>query len=114
MNAARLIGPLAAPLVALAVALVVLPLASAGAQDIARGQALAERWCANCHVVNAAAGTGQSNGLPTFPAIAARPDMNAAILKGAMSATHSRMPDFELGARDQDDLAAYILSLRKR
>ena len=106
MNAARLFAPLAM--------LVALPLAPAGAQDMARGQALAERWCANCHVVNAAAGTGQSNGLPTFPAIAARPDMNAAILKGAMSATHSRMPDFELGARDQDDLAAYILSLRKR
>jgi mono/diheme cytochrome c family protein len=106
MKAARSIAPLAF--------LVALPLASAGAQDVARGQALAERWCANCHVVNAAAGSGQSNGLPTFPAIAARPDMNAAILKGAMSATHSRMPDFELGARDQDDLAAYILSLRKR
>lgn len=106
MNAARLIAPLAS--------LCLLPLASAGAQDIARGQALAERWCANCHVVNTEAGSGQSNGLPTFPAIAARPDMNAAILKGAMSATHSRMPDFELGARDQDDLAAYILSLRKR
>jgi len=106
MNAARFLAPLAA--------LVILPLAPAGAQDVARGQALAERWCANCHVVNAAAGTGQSNGLPTFPGLAARPDMTAAILKGAMSATHSRMPDFELGARDQDDLAAYILSLRKR
>lgn len=106
MNAARLIAPLAS--------LCLLPLAAAHAQDVARGQALAERWCANCHVVNAAAGSGQSNGLPTFPAIAARPDMNAAILKGAMSATHSRMPDFELGARDQEDLAAYILSLRKR
>ena len=111
MNAARLIAP---RLVAALAALVALPIATAGAQDTARGQALAERWCANCHVVNAAAGSGQSNGLPTFPAIAARPDMNAAILKGAMSATHSRMPDFELGARDQDDLAAYILSLRKR
>ena len=29
-----------------------------------------------------------------------------------MTATHSRMPDFQLGARDQDDLVAYILSLR--
>ena len=106
MNAARLIAPLAA--------LFALPVASAGAQDVARGQALAERWCANCHVVNAAAGTGQSNGLPTVPAIAARPDLTAASLKGAMSATHSRMPDFELGARDQEDLVAYIFSLKKR
>ena len=84
----------------------------AAAQDILRGQALAERWCANCHVVTRAATTGQSNGLPTFPALAARKDITAASLKGAMTATHSRMPDFQLGARDQDDLAAYILSLR--
>ena len=84
----------------------------ADAQDVLRGQALAERWCANCHVVNRAATTGRSDGLPTFPALAARKDTTAAMLKGAMTATHSRMPDFQLGARDQDDLVAYILSLR--
>jgi len=84
----------------------------ADAQDVLRGQALAERWCANCHVVNRAATTGRSDGLPTFPALAARKETTAAMLKGAMTATHSRMPDFQLGARDQDDLAAYILSLR--
>ncbi|MBV8412559.1 MAG: cytochrome c, partial [Alphaproteobacteria bacterium] len=49
---------------------------------------------------------------PTFPALANRKDLTAATLKGAMSATHSRMPDFQLGARDQDDLVAYIFSLR--
>jgi hypothetical protein len=30
-----------------------------------------------------------------------------------MSAPHGRMPDLSLGARDQDDLIAYILSLRQ-
>ena len=84
----------------------------AAAQDIHRGQALAERWCAGCHVVNRQATTGRSDGLPTFPALAARKGVTAATLKGAMTAPHSRMPDFQLGARDQDDLAAYILSLR--
>ncbi|MBV8188355.1 MAG: c-type cytochrome [Alphaproteobacteria bacterium] len=84
----------------------------AQAQDALRGQQLAERWCANCHVVSRAADTGRSDGLPTFPALANRKDLTAATLKGAMSATHSRMPDFQLGARDQDDLVAYIFSLR--
>ena len=93
-------------------ALLVLLSLPAEAQDALRGQALAERWCANCHVVNRAATTGRSDGLPTFPALAARKDLSAATLKGAMTATHSRMPDFQLGARDQDDLVAYILSLR--
>jgi mono/diheme cytochrome c family protein len=86
----------------------------ASAQDVLRGQALAERWCANCHVVNRAATTGRSDGLPTFPALAARQDVTAAKLKGAMTATHSRMPDFQLGARDQEDLVAYIFSLKPK
>lgn len=94
--------------------LVASPASLAQAQDIVRGQALAERWCANCHVVNQAATTGKADGLPTFPALAARKDITAATLKGAMSATHSLMPDLELGARDQEDLAAYILSLRPK
>jgi mono/diheme cytochrome c family protein len=84
----------------------------AEAQDAVRGQALAERWCANCHVVSRTATTGRSDGLPTFPALAARKDVTAATLKGAMTATHSLMPDFQLGARDQEDLVAYIMSLR--
>ena len=86
----------------------------AAAQDAMRGQALAERWCANCHVVNQAATTGRADGLPTFPALAARKDVTAATLKGAMTATHSRMPDLQLGARDQEDLVAYIFSLRPK
>ena len=84
----------------------------ADAQDALRGQAMAERWCANCHVVTRTATAGRSDGLPTFPALAARKEKTVATLKGAMTATHSRMPDFQLGARDQDDLVAYILSLR--
>ena len=86
----------------------------AAAQDAVRGQALAERWCANCHVVNQAATTGRADGLPTLPALAARKDVTAATLKGAMTATHSRMPDLQLGARDQEDLVAYIFSLRPK
>lgn len=86
----------------------------AAAQDAMRGQALAERWCANCHVVNQATATGRADGLPTFPALAARKDITAATLKGAMTATHSRMPDLQLGARDQEDLVAYIFSLRPK
>ena len=96
----------------LATVLAALPMA-AGAQNVPHGQALAERWCAACHVVSATATSGRSDGLPTFPALAARKDMTAEKLKAAMNAQHSRMPDFQLAARDQDDLVAYILSLKK-
>jgi cytochrome c len=96
------------------VAMPTLLAAGVQAQDAVRGQALAERWCAGCHIVSRTATTGSADGRPTFPALAARADVTAATLKGAMTATHSRMPDFELGARDQDDLVAYIFSLRPR
>ncbi len=85
----------------------------AQAQNVEHGRALAERWCSKCHVVSAAAASGQANGLPTFPGLAARKDMTSDKLKVAMTAQHSRMPDLQIGTRDQDDLAAYILSLKK-
>ncbi len=85
---------------------------SGSAADLERGRALAERWCGNCHVVNRMAPTGRADGLPTLPAIAAKRETTAASLRGVLSAPHGRMPDLSLGARDQDDLIAYILSLR--
>lgn len=94
--------------------LIAMSATSAETQDVQRGQMLAERWCANCHVVNRSATIAQADGLPTFPAIAARKDVSAATLKGAMTATHSLMPDFQLGGRDQEDLVAYIFGLRSQ
>jgi len=88
--------------------------ALATAQDIDRGRALAARWCGNCHVVDRTAASGRADGLPTLPAIAADPKTAPATLRRFMSAAHGRMPDFSLGARDQDDLIAYVLSLRGR
>jgi hypothetical protein len=64
-------------------------------------------------VVERAASQGLATGLPTFPAIAARPDLSADRLRAAMNPQHSRMLDFALSRRQQDDLIAYIFSLRK-
>ena len=83
------------------------------AQDIDRGREMAERWCASCHVVARSAQTGRADGLPTFPAIAAKQETTAASLRSVMTAAHGRMPDFSLGPRDQEDLITYIFSLRQ-
>ncbi|MFI5003133.1 MAG: hypothetical protein ACHQK9_24865, partial [Reyranellales bacterium] len=58
--------------------------------------------------------TARANGLPTFPAIAANPTTTADTLRGAMTVAHGKMPDFSLGAREQNDLVAYIFSLRSK
>ena len=83
------------------------------AQDVGRGREMAERWCASCHVVTRVAPAGRADGLPTFPALAAKRETTAVSLRNAMTAAHGRMPDFSLGPRDQEDLIAYIFSLRQ-
>jgi len=82
------------------------------AQDIERGRQLAARWCAGCHVVDRSSREARADGVPTFPAIAGKPDSTPEHLRAAMNPIHGRMPDLSLSKRDQDDLAAYILSLR--
>ncbi len=84
----------------------------AAAQDAQQGREIALRWCSSCHVIERAAAVAPADGLPTFPAIADRPGLSVDQLRAAMNPQHSRMPDFALGRRQQDDLIAYIYSLR--
>ena len=86
--------------------------ALAAAQDAEQGRDIARRWCSSCHVVEKTATQAPANGLPTFPALARRADLSADRLRAAMNPQHSRMPDFALSKRQQDDLIAYIFSLR--
>ena len=83
-------------------------------QDIEQGHQLATRWCANCHVVERATAAASANGLPTFPAIATSPRTTPELLRATMSAQHGRMPDLQLSKRQQDDLVAYIQSLKPK
>ena len=85
----------------------------ASAQDVDRGRELALRWCSGCHTAERSPAGARADGVATFPAIATMSGMSAERLRAAMNPTHGRMPDLSLGKRDQDDLAAYILSLRK-
>jgi mono/diheme cytochrome c family protein len=83
-------------------------------QDAQQGREIAQRWCSSCHVVDRSATEAPVNGLPTFPGIAADPGLSADHLRAAMNPQHSRMPDLALSKRQQDDLIAYIYSLRRK
>ena len=83
------------------------------AQDVINGEALAARRCANCRIVTRSAISGSADGVPTFPALADAQQTTDISLRRAMTSSHSRMPDFSLTAREQDNLIAYIFSLRK-
>jgi mono/diheme cytochrome c family protein len=86
--------------------------ASAFAQGPEVGRALAERWCASCHIIDRAPTTATANGLPSFPAIAAKATTTKQSLDQFLSSEHTRMPDFSLGRYERNALSDYILSLR--
>ena len=81
--------------------------------DIGAGHKLAETWCSSCHLVGAARGAAVSNGAPTFTAIAADKSVTVLSLRAFLQTPHARMPDLHLTRDEVDDLASYILSLRK-
>jgi mono/diheme cytochrome c family protein len=82
--------------------------------DPAAGQRLAERWCSGpCHVIGPASARGTSTGVPTFAAIARMPSTTPMSLRVFLQTPHAGMPDLHLSRDEIDDLAAYILSLRR-
>jgi len=84
------------------------------AGNAARGQALAERWCTSCHVVNAR-GTGvPTDTAPPLPIIAANPKKTNDYLTMWLAEPHGKMPDLHLGKREIEDLVAYIDTLRPK
>jgi hypothetical protein len=58
------------------------------------------------------AGHRHANGLPSFPAIAAKAATTKQFLDQFLSSEHARMPDFSLGRYERNALSDYILSLR--
>lgn len=82
------------------------------AGDPARGQALANIWCASCHLVDPN-GTGKDTA-PPFPKIAKQglPDQDEA--RAFITAPHPPMPNFDLTREQIDDIVAYLNSLAGR
>jgi len=97
---------------ALALSVVAGPALAAPA-DAAAGRALAERWCAACHLVAPGQG-GAVSDAPTFAAIAARDaDVSGAWLSFRLLKPHPQMPQVSLSRDEAADLAAYFATLRK-
>lgn len=83
------------------------------AADPSAGRALAERWCAGCHVVGTAPQSAASDA-PTFASIAARDgDISAAWLAFRLLNPHPQMPQVSLTRTEAADLAAYFATLKK-
>lgn len=92
-------------------------LCQAGSQEIGdsiAGRQLAERWCSSCHVVGSSSEQGSSNGIPTFAAVARMKSTTPLSLRAFLLTPHARLPDLHLTRDEIDNLAAYILTLRRK
>ena len=85
------------------------------AQEIgsaARGLALAQQLCAECHAVQKQQNKSPNGDAPAFQAIASVPGMTATALSAALHTSHQTMPNVVLDPNELPDVVAYILSLK--
>ena len=80
------------------------------AQDPRQGLILARHWCTACHLVEA--GQFASDAAPPFATIAKDPANTPERLQHWLDAPHPAMPDLKLSRDEQDDVIAYLLSLK--
>jgi mono/diheme cytochrome c family protein len=107
MNRCRQAVPLFFAAVALA------PFGNAGgafAQNIENGRRLSERWCAECHAIAAVPGKSRAQ---SFAAIAAKEKISAEMIASFLRLPHATMPNVPLRGNDAQDIAAFIMSMKK-
>ena len=83
------------------------------AASIARGQEIAERACAGCHALGDQPGrTVGGISVPSFRAIAGRPNQTPQRLQSFIMTPHRPMPGTPLSLAEVNDVVAYLLSFR--
>ena len=87
----------------LAVAIV----SAAHAADAELGGKIAERWCAQCHVVSQTQQHANVD-VPSFAAIGRDPALDENKLANFLKIPHPKMPDMSLTRAEIDNLVAYI------
>ena len=80
--------------------------------DAEKGLALAQRWCAGCHVVSRDQSKA-TDAAPSFPALSKRADFSAEQLAFFLLDPHPAMPKMTLTRDEARDLVAYITRLRE-
>ncbi len=90
-----------------------LPLSAASAQgwgDAAAGKEMAERWCAECHMVSPDQQQASAD-VPTFMEIARAVEGDFAVLEAFLIDPHPPMPDMSLTRQEIRDIIAYFGTL---
>ncbi len=85
--------------------------ATAHAQDIANGQRLSERWCSECHAIGSI--PGKLERTPSFASIAAKQGVTADVIASFLLMPHATMPNEPLSRQDAEDIAGFIMAMKK-
>ncbi len=80
--------------------------------EVANGQDLARKLCVGCHLTEDATDAVTQVDVPSFSAVANRPNQSVKALTNWLMAPHPPMPDPNLTRKEIRDLAGYIISLR--
>ncbi len=81
------------------------------AQDVDRGEKLAARWCAECHAIGTSA--AKTRGAIPFERIAAKPGVSSKMIADFLLLPHSTMPDLPVRRSEAEDIAAFIMQMKK-
>ena len=81
-------------------------------ESVTAGHRLAEAWCEECHAIGPIA-TETKRGPPAFAAVPHRRSTTALSIKVFLQTSHPTMPNIIVNPSQADDLANYILSLRR-
>jgi mono/diheme cytochrome c family protein len=90
-----------------------LPLCAAEDEDVAKGRELATTLCARCHLNEGQGEKEGPMGVPGFVAVANRPNQSFGGIVRWLKAVPPMMPNHHLTLDEIDQLAAFIMSLRK-
>lgn len=77
-----------------------------------RGQAFAQRFCKDCHLVEGSGATTVQAGMPSLRGIANKPGQNGERIRNVLINPHPPMPDMQVSAQEILDVLAYLQSLR--
>jgi mono/diheme cytochrome c family protein len=83
---------------------------AASAQNVENGRRMSERWCAECHSITS--GPGKSRA-PSFAAIATKEKISAEMIASFLRLPHATMPNVPLRGNDAQDIAAFIMGMKK-
>jgi len=81
--------------------------------DPQNGRVIVRALCTNCHLIGEEPTSTVNADVPSFPAVANKPNQSAEHISNWLLNSHGPMPNVHLTRSELSDVAAYIMSLRR-